>query len=111
VLLQAASQYLPAQQRAALQAGNVVRVSSWQQLVDAVSETQEKAGAAAQRRVFELAPGTTLVADSTLQLGPGMAVVAAGARRGQPAGVRISCKEGLQSAFDVRLATAGATPR
>lgn len=109
-LLQAARQQLPLQQRAALKAGSKeIKVSSWEQLVDAVEQHKEDA-AAASWTVFELSVSSTLVASSTVQLQPGMAVVAAGSRQGQPASVRISCKEGLGSAFDVRL-TAGAAGR
>jgi hypothetical protein len=107
-LLQAARQHLALQQRSALKAADVVKVSSWQQLADAVE--QQGDSAAPGWLVFELQPRSALVASSTVQLKPGMAVVAAGARQGRPASVKISCKEGVGSAFDVRLA-AGPTAR
>jgi hypothetical protein len=102
-LLQAARQHLALQQRSALKAAVAVQVSSWQQLADAVQ--QQGDSAAPGWLVFELQQGSALVASSTVQLKPGMAVVAAGARQGRPAqAIKISCKEGVGSAFDVRLA-------
>jgi hypothetical protein len=106
-LLQAARQQLPLTQRSALQASSsssrsVVKVATWQQLVDAV-DAAAAGEPSAGWRVFELQPGSSLLASRTLQLQPGMAVVAAGAGQGRTAKVAVSCQQGVGSAFEVDL--------
>jgi hypothetical protein len=102
-LLQAARQQLPLRHGAALKSSDIVRVRSWQQLVDAVQQAEGPTAAGAWK-VFELQASTAITATSTLQLKPGMAVVAAGARQAGGSRVSISCQEGVQSAFDAVLA-------
>jgi hypothetical protein len=78
-------------------------VTTWQQLLDAV-ESAAGDGPSAGWRVFELQPGTSLVASAPLQLQPGMAVVAAGSGQGSTARkVQVSCQQGVASAFVVNL--------
>jgi hypothetical protein len=115
-LLQAARQQLPLTQRSALQAASsssssrrVVKVTTWQQLVDAV-ESAAGDGASAGWRVFELQPGTSLVASRPLTLQPGMAVVAAGSGQGSTARkVQVSCQQGVASAFVVDLTSSSSS--
>jgi cyclopropane fatty-acyl-phospholipid synthase-like methyltransferase len=76
-------------------------VATWQQLVDAVDAAAGEPSAG--WRVFELQPGSSLLASRTLQLQPGMAVVAAGAGQGRTAKVAVSCQQGVGSAFEVDL--------
>lgn len=105
-LLQAARQQLPLQRQSALSAskGSVTqRVSSWEQLVKAVDNYKGPPPTSNSWAVFELPAGTTAItASSTLRLKPGMAVVVARGAKGQQR-VRISCKQGVESAFDVGL--------
>ena len=103
VLLQAAKQQLPLRQGAPLKSSGVVRVRSWQQLVDAVQQAKGPTASGAWK-VFELQASTAITATSTLQLKPGMAVVAAGARQAGGSRVSISCQDGVQSAFGAVLA-------
>lgn len=103
VLLQAARQQLPLRQGAPLKSSDVVRVRSWQQLVDAVQQAKGPTASGAWK-VFELQASTAITATSTLQLKLGMAVVAAGARQAGGSRVSISCQDGVQSAFGAVLA-------
>lgn len=104
-ILQAARQTVPLQQRAALKdsATTAVKVQSWAQLVEAVGQVERRSAPSAWT-VFELQSDVPVVATSTLRLQPGMAVVAGGTRQRQGARVKLSCQEGLNSVFDVRMA-------
>jgi len=79
-------------------------VQSWAQLLEAVGRVERRSALAAAWTVFELQSDVPIVATSTLRLQPGMAVVAGGTRQRQAARIKLSCQEGLESAFDVRMA-------
>lgn len=89
------AQQLPQQRRAALATKPVTKVQTWQQLVDAVKR-HSSSNAGTQWTLIELHSSGPLVATSTLNLPPGLAVLA----RKQ---VKVTCAEGVKTAFSVQL--------
>lgn len=100
-LLQTAKQQVPQQQRAwASSKSSVVKVRSWDQLVEAAGQHDGAASA-----VFELQQGP-FTATSTLQLKPGMAVLGSNKDK-----VKITCGKAVGSAVEVDLRGEGSPPR